>query len=99
MNTESIKKITRMVEKYASKGSYHLHPDRDRVKSIIEGLAENLDKYGRAYCPCVPIEKCLAAGRRYSCPCEPHHEDIAKEGYCDCALFVSQEFLEKKGRG
>ncbi|MBI5194489.1 MAG: ferredoxin:thioredoxin reductase [Nitrospirae bacterium] len=93
MNPESITKITRMVEKYASKGPYHLHPDKDKVRSIIEGLAVNLERYGRPYCPCMPVEKCIKAGIRHVCPCEQHKEDIARQGYCDCALFVRKEFL------
>lgn len=93
MNPESITKITRMVEKYTLKGPYHLHPDQDKVRSIIEGLAVNLERYGLAYCPCVPVEKCIEAGRKYVCPCETHKEDIARQGFCDCALFVSKEYL------
>ncbi|MBI5755661.1 MAG: ferredoxin:thioredoxin reductase [Nitrospirae bacterium] len=89
-------RIRRMVEKYVAKGPYRLHPDHDRVESIIQGLAKNLEGYGRAYCPCVPVEKCLEAGRKYVCPCEPHHDDIARQGYCDCALFVSEEFLNNE---
>jgi ferredoxin-thioredoxin reductase catalytic subunit len=27
------------------------------------------------------------------CPCTPHHADIARQGYCDCALFASPEFI------
>lgn len=85
-----------MVERYIDKGPYRLYPDKEKVESVIEGLAKNIEKYGRAYCPCVPIEKCLKAGRKYVCPCEPHHEDIARQGYCDCALFVSEDFLRKE---
>jgi len=92
---DSIEKIRRMVTRYAEKGPYFLHPEKERVEAIIKGLANNLDLYGRAYCPCVPIEKCLEGGRKYVCPCEFHHDDIARQGYCECALFVSQEFLEE----
>ncbi len=89
--------VRKMVDKYVAKGPYYLYPDHDRVESVIEGLAKNLEGYGRAYCPCVSIEKCLETGRKYVCPCEPHHKDIASQRYCDCALFVSEEFLQKGG--
>lgn len=94
-NRDPIEHIRRMVEKYVARGPYRLYPDKEKVESVIQGLAKNLEKYGRAYCPCVPIEKYLEAGRRYVCPCEPHHNDIARQGYCDCALFVSEDFLRK----
>lgn len=90
---DPIDKIRRMINKYAERGPYFLHPEQERVESIIRGLAKNLRLYGRAYCPCVPIEKSLKEGRKFVCPCETHREDIAKQGYCDCALFVSEEFL------
>lgn len=95
---KALDRVRRMIEKYAAQGTYRLHPDRDRVESIIQGLAGNLEEYGRAYCPCVPIEKCLETGRKYVCPCEPHHEDIARQGYCDCALFVSKEFFKSEAK-
>lgn len=90
-----IERVRRMVTRYAARGPYRLYPDQEKVESVIQGLAANLEKYGHAYCPCVPAEKCLQEGRKYVCPCEPHHEDIAKQGYCDCALFVSEEFLKE----
>ena len=96
---ESIEKIRKMVTKYVEKGPYFLHPEKERVEAVIRGLATNLETYGRAYCPCMPIEKCLEAGRKYVCPCEPHRDDIARQGYCDCALFVNKEFLEEWEKG
>ena len=94
---DAIERVRKMVMKYVAKGPYRLYPHQNKVESVIKGLAKNLEEYGRAYCPCVPIDKCLESGRKYVCPCGPHHEDIARQGYCDCALFVSKDFLEKEG--
>jgi len=93
---DPLEHIRRMVARYVAKGPYRLYPDKERVESVMLGLAKNLERYGRAYCPCVPIEKCLEAGRKYVCPCEPHRKDIERQGYCDCALFVSEDFLKRE---
>jgi ferredoxin-thioredoxin reductase catalytic subunit len=45
------------------------------------------------YCPCAPVEESKAKGAEMVCPCTPHHADIARQGYCDCALFASSEFV------
>ena len=93
---EARARVERMVQRYVARGPYRLYPDPARVEAVLDGLARNLAQYGRMYCPCVPIEKALEAGRHYVCPCVPHHEDIARQGYCDCALFVSENFLKQE---
>lgn len=93
---EARARVERMVHRYVERGPYRLYPDPVRVEAVLEGLARNLAQYGRMYCPCVPIEKSLEAGRHYVCPCVPHHEDIARQGYCDCALFVSEDFWKQE---
>jgi len=40
------------VEKFAEKSGTHLHPERMITESIVLGLADNIDKYGRPLCPC-----------------------------------------------
>jgi ferredoxin-thioredoxin reductase catalytic subunit len=47
------------------------------------------------YCPCAPVEASKEKGSDMVCPCTPHHADIARQGYCDCALFASPEFAQR----
>ena len=61
------------------------------LQTIIEGLAENLALHGRMYCPCADVEDSKARGAEMVCPCTPHHADIARQGYCDCALFATKD--------
>lgn len=83
-------KVRRFVARYVAKGPYGLYPEPAVVENVIEGLAENLALHGRMYCPCADVEDSKARGAEMVCPCTPHHADIARQGYCDCALFASK---------
>lgn len=87
--------VEKMVKKYGTQGPFKLDPDAVRVDNIVMGLALHKEKYGKAYCPCRPIEDSLKLGRENICPCTSHKEDIERDGYCDCVLFVSEEFAQK----
>lgn len=91
-------KVRKFVETYVRKGRYTLYPQSEVVENVIAGLAKNLDEHGKMYCPCADVEESKVKGNEMVCPCTPHHADIARQGYCDCALFASHAFvtLEKK---
>jgi ferredoxin-thioredoxin reductase catalytic chain len=96
-------KVRRFVATYVAKGAYKLYPEPEVVEKVVQGLADNLVAHGRMYCPCADVEDSKAKGSHMVCPCTPHHEDIARQGYCDCALFassgfVSAEHLRKGGK-
>ena len=116
---ETLNQVRRFVQTYVRKGPYTLYPNEEVVEGVILGLAENLEQHGKMYCPCAPVEpharaqrgigrerepaESRAKGHEMVCPCTPHAADIARQGYCDCALFASHEFVEqeekKKGEG
>ncbi|MDB5217960.1 MAG: hypothetical protein JWO86_5887 [Myxococcaceae bacterium] len=89
----ALRKVRRFVETYVAKGEYGLYPEGAVVENVVQGLAENLVAHGRMYCPCADVEDSKAKGSAMVCPCTPHHEDIARQGYCDCALFASRDFV------
>lgn len=92
----SLQRVQAFVRRYVTKGKYGLYPEPEQVAKTVDGLAHNLAVYGKMYCPCAPIDQAIAAGHDLVCPCVPHHEDIARQGHCDCALFAtkSQSSLE-----
>lgn len=49
---KNVTKMWNFVEKFAEKSGTHLHPERMITESIVLGLADNIDKYGRPLCPC-----------------------------------------------
>ena len=86
-------KVRKFVETYVRKGRYALYPEPEVVENVIVGLAKNLDEHGKMYCPCADVEDSKAKGNEMVCPCTPHHADIERQGYCDCALFASHDFV------
>jgi len=83
------------IERYLRRSPYRLFPDEVVVESLITRLARNLLAHGRQYCPCRRVTGDRDADRRNICPCRTHHDEIARDGHCECRLFVSQEFIER----
>lgn len=91
--TKALERARKFVATYVAKGPYELYPENEVVENVIQGLADNLVAHGRMYCPCAPVEESKQKGSDMVCPCKPHHADIARQGYCDCALFASPGFV------
>jgi ferredoxin-thioredoxin reductase catalytic subunit len=89
----ALRRVRKFVSTYVEKGKYELYPEAEVVENVVVGLAENLVEHGRMYCPCAPVEESKVKGNEMVCPCKPHHADIARQGYCDCALFASPDFV------
>lgn len=93
---EARARVRKFVATYVEKGAYELYPEPSVTENVIEGLASNLEAHGRMYCPCANVEDSKAKGSAMVCPCTPHHVDIARQGYCDCALFASEDFVAEE---
>ncbi|MBX3200618.1 MAG: hypothetical protein KF894_20940 [Labilithrix sp.] len=89
----ALRRVRKFVATYVEKGRYELYPEAAIVENVVQGLADNLVAHGRMYCPCASVEESKAKGSDMVCPCKPHHADIARQGYCDCALFASSELV------
>jgi ferredoxin-thioredoxin reductase catalytic subunit len=87
--------VERRIERYLHRSPYRLFPDEVVVRSLVARLARNLVRHGRQYCPCRKVTGDLAADRRNICPCRTHRDQIARDGHCECRLFVSQEFAAR----
>ena len=83
------------IERYLRRSPYRLFPDDVVVRHLITRLARNVLEHGRQYCPCRKVTGDRDADRPNICPCRSHHDDIARDGYCECRLFVSQEFIAR----
>jgi ferredoxin-thioredoxin reductase catalytic subunit len=89
----ALRRVRKFVATYVAKGNYELYPEPEVVENVIQGLADNLVAHGRMYCPCADVEDSKTKGSDMVCPCKPHHADIARQGYCDCALFAGSDFV------
>lgn len=84
------KKFTEAKKKYAQQNGFTLNPDPQIVDMIIDGLLENIEKKGAAYCPCRTLTGIKEEDRKIICPCIYHKDEIAKDGRCHCWLFVKK---------
>lgn len=96
VTSEEIDELYQKLKKEAEAAGYHLNPDVDFTKDLIEGLLINQKRYGYQSCPCR-----LAAGKKEEdldiiCPCDYRDQDLNEYGMCYCALYVSEEVLEGK---
>jgi ferredoxin-thioredoxin reductase catalytic chain len=73
---------------------FRYNPDAETVARILEGLAKRRARFGEAYCPCRIVTGKAENDKRIVCPCAMHEEEIARQGFCHCRLFVAGE-----GRG
>jgi len=92
----ALRRVRKFVATYVEKGKYELYPEPAVVENVVQGLTDNLVMHGRMYCPCAPVEDSKTKGSDMVCPCKPHHADIARQGYCDCALFASPELVAEE---
>lgn len=92
----ALRRVRKFVTTYVAKGKYDLYPEAEVVENVVQGLTDNLVAHGRMYCPCAPVEESKTKGSDMVCPCKPHHADIARQGYCDCALFASPGFVAEE---
>jgi ferredoxin-thioredoxin reductase catalytic chain len=84
----ALEQVTRMAERCAEKSGFALQPDPAQLRYVLNGLAENLMKYGKAYCPCRPVTGDVDKDRPNICPCRTHREEIRRAGACECGLFT-----------
>ena len=93
---QALEEVSRRAKRYAERGPYRLFPDEVVVRNLLAKMARNLVEHGKLYCPCRPVTGDPQTDRPNICPCRSHQEDIARDGHCECRLFVSQEFLQSR---
>ena len=88
--------VDRVYEKYkkdAESGGYHLNPDLEFTKGLINGLLVNEKRYGYQSCPCRLASEKKEEDLDIICPCDYRDQDVVEHGACYCALYVSQKVL------
>lgn len=94
-----LRRAEALVRRYARISQYHPNPDPVVVANVVRGLAENWVTHGRLYCPCREVSGDPRADRPNICPCASHKEDIARDGVCECGLFVNESYPEARTAG
>ena len=93
---ENIDSLHKKLNSEAEAGGYHLNPDIEFTKDLVEGLIVNTDRYGYPSCPCR-----LASGDKQEdldiiCPCDYRDADVLDYGTCYCGLYVSRDVVAGK---
>ncbi len=94
MSDDSIEILYQRLKADSEAGGYHLNPDVGFVKTLLESLIFNEERYGYQSCPCR-----LASGIKEEdidiiCPCDYRDSDLSEFGACYCALYVSSEIAD-----
>jgi len=78
----------------AEASGYHLNPDTQFVRELVEGLITNEERYGYPSCPCRLASGNKAGDLDIICPCDYRDPDLRECGTCFCALYVSEKVLK-----
>jgi len=89
--SEKIDVLYKRLQQEAEAAGYHLNPEQEFARGLVEGLLTNEQRYGYWACPCR-----LATGDKQKdldviCPCDYRDADLVQWGACYCALYVSDE--------
>ncbi len=90
---EEIDALYECLDREAEASGYHLNPDEEFTRELVEGLLVNERRYGYWACPCR-----LATGDKQKdldiiCPCDYRDPDLLDWGACYCCLYVSEEIV------
>lgn len=98
ISPEEVDRLYARLHREAESGGYHLNPDAELTKELVQGLLTNERRYGYWACPCR-----LASGRKEEdldiiCPCDYRDPDLTDYHACYCALYVSGAVLRGEQR-
>lgn len=91
-----IHRLYEQLDREAEDAGYHLNPDTEFTKELVESLLINESRYGYRACPCR-----LASGEKAEdidiiCPCDYRDPDLNDFEACYCALYVSDDIAAGK---
>ena len=92
----TLEEVRSRAEDDAKTYGYHLNPDPESLKGLIEGLKTNWDRYGYPSCPCRLASGKFEFDRDIFCPCDYRDPDVSEYGGCYCILYVNDAVYEKK---
>ncbi|MBN2155784.1 MAG: ferredoxin:thioredoxin reductase [Candidatus Lokiarchaeota archaeon] len=91
-NRKTLKDTEKFVFMVAEKQDWELHPDKEFLKMLCEGLTENWNRYGYYSCPCRDGSGSKITDNDIICPCDYCEPDQQEYGHCYCGLYLTKEF-------
>jgi len=92
----TLEKVRARAESDAKTHGYHLNPDPEFLRNLLEGLKQNEERYGYPSCPCRLASANFELDRDIICPCDYRDPDVEEFGACYCALYVRKDVFEGK---
>jgi ferredoxin-thioredoxin reductase catalytic subunit len=91
---ERIDKLYEKLYREAEQSGYHLNPDVEFTKELIEGLIINEERYGYWSCPCRLADGIKEEDLDIICPCDYRDPDLNEYDTCYCGLYVSKVVVD-----
>ena len=98
LDPQKIENHYRKTNTEADNGGYHLNPDIEFTKSLVEGLLVNIGRYGYQACPCRLASGVKTEDLDIICPCDYRDPDLNEYGACFCGLYVNTPILQGKAK-
>jgi len=93
LDPKEVDALYETLEREAEASGYHLNPDREFTRALMEGLTTNVKRYGYQACPCRRATGTREDDLDIICPCDYRDADLGEYGACYCALYVSKDVV------
>jgi ferredoxin-thioredoxin reductase catalytic chain len=93
---QEIENLYQKLKRQAEPYGYHLNPDDETTKALVEGLLVNEQRYGYQSCPCRHSQGVKEEDLDIICPCDYRDPDLNQYDTCYCGLYVSKEVVDGK---
>ena len=96
VSKREIDELYNRINRDAEASGYHLNPDIEFTRELIESLIINQNRYGYMACPCRLAVGDKEADLDIICPCDYRDPDLSDFDACYCALYVSKAVMDGK---
>ncbi|MBP2645749.1 MAG: ferredoxin:glutaredoxin reductase [Firmicutes bacterium] len=93
--SDKVDKLYDRLKKEAESSGYHLNPDVEFTKMLLDGLVKNEERYSYLACPCRLAEGEKEVDQDIICPCDYRDGDLNEFNMCYCGLYVSGKYTKR----
>ena len=82
------------IDRFVVGNDFQVNSDKNKVKTLLEGIRNNEKNHGMKYCPCRLIAKSFEEDLKLVCPCNFLIHETYKDkedGECWCGLFIRRK--------
>lgn len=94
VSDEELNSFYEKVKEDVEAHGYHLNPNVEFTKELLNGILTNEKRYGYGSCPCRLAVNNKEIDLDIICPCDYRDPDLNDYDTCYCGLYVSGDILE-----